>query len=32
MLGWHEQRLAKSEPKLQKHLHELLATEPFWCD
>jgi CHAD domain-containing protein len=32
VLGWHEDRLAKSEPKLQKHLHELFAAEPFWHD
>ena len=30
LLGWHEARLAKGEPKLRKHLHELFETEPFW--
>jgi triphosphatase len=32
VLGWHEDRLDKNEPKLRKHLHELFATEPFWRD
>jgi triphosphatase len=32
VLGWHEDRLVKSEPRLRKHLHELLASEPFWRD
>jgi triphosphatase len=30
VLGWHEDRLAKSEPKLREHLHKLFETEPFW--
>jgi hypothetical protein len=30
VLGWHEQRLAKNEPRLRKHLHELFEAEPFW--
>jgi CHAD domain-containing protein len=30
VLGWHEQRLAKSEPRLRKHLDELFEAEPFW--
>ena len=30
VLAWHEDRLAKSEPKLREHLHKLLETEPFW--
>jgi CHAD domain-containing protein len=32
VLGWHEDRLDKNEPKLRKHLHELFATAPFWRD
>jgi triphosphatase len=32
VLGWHEERLDKNEPKLRNHLHELFATEPFWRD
>jgi CHAD domain-containing protein len=32
ILDWQEERLAKNEPKLRKHLHELFATEPFWRD
>jgi triphosphatase len=30
ILGWHEDRLAKREPNLRKHLQKLFATEPFW--
>jgi triphosphatase len=30
VLAWHEDRLAKSEPKLREHLHKLLETDPFW--
>lgn len=30
VLAWHEDRLAKSEPKLREHLHKLFETEPFW--
>src|SRR4029077_7910571 len=30
VLGWHEDRLAKSQPKLREHLHKLFETEPFW--
>jgi inorganic triphosphatase YgiF len=30
VLDWHEQRLARREPKLRQHLDRLLAAEPFW--
>jgi CHAD domain-containing protein len=30
VLGWHEERLDKNEPKLRNHLHELFAADPFW--
>jgi CHAD domain-containing protein len=30
VLGWHEDRLAKREPKLRKHLDKLFETAPFW--
>lgn len=30
LLGWHEKRLVKSEPKMRKHLHKLFENEPFW--
>lgn len=30
VLAWHEDRLAKREPKLRKHLHKLFETAPFW--
>jgi triphosphatase len=30
MLGWHERRLAHSEPKLRKHVRALFKSEPFW--
>ena len=30
LLDWHERRLAKTEPKTQRHLQQLLDTEPFW--
>ncbi|MBV9151356.1 MAG: CHAD domain-containing protein [Alphaproteobacteria bacterium] len=32
LLDGHEARLAKREPKLRKHLHQLFETEPFWRD
>jgi CHAD domain-containing protein len=30
VLAWHEDRLARREPRLRRHLDGLLATEPFW--
>jgi triphosphatase len=30
MLAWHKRRIAKNEPNMRHHLHELLAAEPFW--
>lgn len=30
VLDWHENRLARREPRLRKHLVRLLAAEPFW--
>ena len=32
LLDRHESRLAKREPTLRKHLHQLFETEPFWRD
>lgn len=31
MLVWHEDRLAKREPRMHQHLDRLLETEPFWA-
>jgi inorganic triphosphatase YgiF len=30
LLEWHEARLAKHEPKIRRHLQQLLDVEPFW--
>ena len=30
LLDWHEARLAKHEPKIRRHLQQLLDVEPFW--
>jgi triphosphatase len=30
MLAWHEDRLARREPRLRRHLDRLLETTPFW--
>lgn len=32
LIGWHEQRLAKREPKLRTELRQLLEAEPFWTE
>jgi triphosphatase len=30
MLAWHEDRLARGEPRLHRHLGRLFGTTPFW--
>jgi CHAD domain-containing protein len=30
LLEWHEQRLTKHEPKIRRHLLQLLDAEPYW--
>jgi triphosphatase len=31
VLAWREDRVARREPKLRRHLGRLLETTPFWC-
>jgi triphosphatase len=30
MLAWHKRRLAHNEPRLRRHLQQLIETKPFW--
>jgi CHAD domain-containing protein len=30
MLAWHKRRLAHNEPRLSRHLRQLIETKPFW--